>query len=110
MICEHCKEEMKDGATVCPHCRKTTGAAKGKRTKTVLAWLCGAILLFVAFVVVVNIISPAPTNPADHIKASCDREFGAETPQATDCSIRLMTEYLIKQRADELDRARRGAL
>lgn len=109
MICEHCKEEMKDGATVCPHCRKTTGAAKGKRTKTVLAWLGGAVVLFVAFVVVVNIISPAPANPADRIKASCDREFGAETPESTACSIRLMVEYMDKQQQDRISRARSGA-
>lgn len=82
---------------------------KGGLGKTIGMWTLGLMGAFIAFVVIVNIVSPPEANPSERIKASCEREFGVDTPEATNCQISLSIEYVAKAKEAEMDRARRGA-
>lgn len=105
--CEFCKEQMKDGATVCPHCQRATRAAKGRKAGNALVVVALVVLgLFAGLVWIINQPQPTGAEASERIKESCEREFGVETTQANDCRISLMLEHLEGQKSGQMDRAR----
>jgi len=111
MKCEFCREEIQDDAKICPHCRRDT--ARGKQEKSGTFWKWVGILVgvpLVGFILLAIIGSQtAPENPADRIKASCERQYPYDSDASQRCEIALSVKYLEDHEEDRLREAARDA-
>lgn len=94
--CEFCKEEMKDGAIVCPHCQRTTRAEKGRKAGNF--WIVIVLIVLGLLAGLIWLVNQPPPSPeersaqaeklAAEINERCDRLPTASA--ADECRYREM--------------------
>lgn len=90
MICEHCKGEIADDATICMHCRKPTSAGKANNLAVVLAWIAGSVIAFILGIQLLLATFGDKDEPVSaRIERSCKAEYATEDEQNR-CRIALM--------------------
>ena len=111
MICEFCKGDIPDGASVCMHCaRESTAskAAKGKRLGGAVAVVGVALVSLLVLLVVTGSRLP-DRSPSDRIRDSCAREFPDDQSAQTSCFLAVAVKKLDDEQAQKLKRATEGA-
>jgi len=96
--CPYCREDVRAGARVCPHCRRTQPGAPRPILKGALIASLTGIGIFLILVVVGWNRDDSPEARLARIEASCDKQYGAGTEQSLRCQAAIMMSEIDKSR------------
>lgn len=101
----HCREDVRAGAHVCPHCRRRQPGAPKPVLTAVLIIVAVFVGGFIILAIIGSNMDDSPEAQLARVKESCDRQYGADSLDSGRCQVAIIGTRLQENEDRKLRRA-----